>query len=166
MSFDPNQDMPPMGHVAPKKSGGSLKWILGGLGCFGLLTICCFGAIGFGVFGIFQGMTANPAYLDARTTLENSQSLADVVGEPVTVGEPTGPPGQSQNGQRITFVYSVPVSGPDASGTATIKVEGQLFTDDWNLEELTAEVDGVDVPIEDNVLDIKIEGEEDMGDGN
>jgi len=127
MSFDPNQNQPPMGHVPPKKSG-ALKWILGGIGCFGLAT------------------------------LESSEAIGDAVGNPVTVGQPTGL-NQSQNGQRVTVVYDVPFSGPNGSGMAKIEVEGQLMTEDWNLESLSAEVDGKDIPLGGGGLDVNIEGE-------
>ena len=70
MSFDPNQNAP-LGHAPPKKSG-ALKWILGGLGCFGLISILCLGGIGYIGYQGVQMVTTNPAYLEARATLELS----------------------------------------------------------------------------------------------
>lgn len=158
MSFDPNQNQPPMGHVPPKKSGGALKWILGGLGCFGLITALCLGGFGYMGYRAYQDMTGNTAYLDARATIESSEAIGEAVGNPVTVGQPTGL-NQSQQGQRITIVYDVPFSGPNGSGMAEIKVEGQLMTEDWNLESISAEVDGKDIPLDGGGLDVNIEGE-------
>ena len=159
MSFDPNQNTPPMGHVPPKKSSGALKWILGGIGCFGLLTVLCIGGFAYVTYVSYQNMTTNSAYLEARITLENSEELAEAVGEPVTVGSFTGF-NQGQNGQLVTVVYDVPVSGPDGSGVAKIEVEGSPFSKDWELKSLSAEVDGEDIPLDGSGgLEINIEGE-------
>lgn len=158
MSFDPNQNQPPMGHVPPKKSG-ALKWILGGIGCFGLITVLCLGGVGYMSYRAYQDLTGNSAYLEARATIESSAEIGEAVGNPVTVGEPTGPPQPIQNGERVTIVYDVPFSGPKGSGMAEIKVEGQLMTDDWNLQSLSAEVDGKEIPLGGGGLDVNIEGE-------
>ena len=160
MSFDPNQNTPPMGHVPPKKKGGALKWILGGLGCFGLLGLLCFGGMGYFGYSAFKQMTNNPAFLEGRATLESSPALGEVLGNPVTVGE-FNPEGfrQTQQGERVTIEYDVDLSGPDGAGTATIVVKGQLFTEDWNVESITATVNGEDVPLDGNGIDVNIEGE-------
>jgi len=156
MSFDPNQNQPPMGHVPPKKSGGALKWILGGLGCFGLIGALCIGGVVYMGYQGVQMVTNNPAYIEARAQLESSEALGDAVGNPVTVGQPDQEIKTVPNGERIGFEYKVPVSGPNGSGTATIKVDGKPFSaDDWNLESLTVEVNGEDVPIQG--LDVNIE---------
>ena len=108
-----------------------------------------------------QMVSANPAYLEGRSALETSEALEEVLGSPITVSEPTNiqtNPGEN----RIGMTYEVTISGPKGSGTAEIEVDGQPFTDDWNLESLKAEVDGQEIEIEGGGLDIKIEGE-DMG---
>ena len=160
MSFDPNQNTPPMGHVPPKKSGGALKWILGGLGCFGLLALCCFGGLAYIGYQGVQMVTGNPGYLEARATLESSDALGEAVGNPVTVGEPQGEIKPTPNGDRIGFEYTVPVSGPNGSGTATFKVDGKPFTDDWSVESMSVEVNGEEVQLEGGGFGgVNIEGE-------
>ncbi len=147
-----------MGHVPPKKKGGALKWILGGLGCFGLLALCCFGGLAY--FG-YQGVkmvTSNPAYLEARATLESSEALGNAVGNPITLGEPTNVQTR-QNGERMGMTYELPVSGPNGSGSASISVEGKPFSDDWTLESLSVNVGGEDIPLNGSGIDVNIEGE-------
>ena len=159
MSFDPNENMPPMGHVPPKKSGGSLKWILGGLGCFGLLAICCIGGLAFLGYQGVQMVTSNPGYLEARATLESSDALGEVLGNPVTVGEPQGEIKPISKGERIGFGYTVPVSGPNGSGTATFEVEGKPFSEDWTVESMSVQVNGEEVQLEGSGIEVDIEGE-------
>ncbi|QEG21400.1 Coa1/Tim21 domain-containing protein [Mariniblastus fucicola] len=145
-----------MGHVPPKKSGGALKWILAGVGCFGLLGLCCFG--GFAFLG-YQGLKVinnNPAYLEARAQIESSASVGDAVGDPVTVGSYTGVQ-SNQNGERMTITYDVPVSGPNGSGTAKISVNGKPMTEDWTIESLDITVGGESIPIDGGGLEVNIE---------
>jgi len=158
MSFDPNQNMPPMGHVPPKKSG-SLKWILGGLGCFGVLALCCFGGIAyFGYMGL-EIVNSNPGYLEARANIEASASVGEAVGNPVTVGSYTGVQSNQGAAGSMSISYDVPVSGPNGSGMAKITVSGTPMTEDWKVDSLTVTVDGKEVPLEGGGLDINIEGE-------
>ena len=147
--------MPPMGHVPPKKSG-ALKWILGGLGCFGVLALCCFGGIAYFGYASVQMVTNNPAYLEGRASLENSEPLGELLGNPITVGDPTNIQ-TNPKGERVGMTYEVSLSGPNGTGSATITVDGKPFSDDWNLESLTAEVNGENVPLDGGGLDINIE---------
>ena len=156
MSFDPKDNMPAMGSVPPKKSG-ALKWILGGLGCIGLLIALCIGGSVYMTYRGVQMVTSNPAYLEARATLESSEALGNAVGNPVTVGEPVNI--QTTQGERIGFTYQVPVSGPNGSGTAEISVNGKPFSEDWKLESLKVTVDGEEVPLDGSSIEPMIEGE-------
>lgn len=147
MSFDPNQNTPPMGSVPPKKSGGALKWILGGLGCFGLIIALCVGGFAYFAYQGVQMVTNNPALNEAKATLTSSAALGEKLGNPITLG-PEAPEPPVQNGERMTITYRIPVSGPDGQGTATVTVDGKPFSDDWTVQSLEAEVNGEDVPLD------------------
>jgi len=151
--------MPPMGHVPPKKSGGALKWILGGLGCFGILAVCCFGGVAYlGMMGL-EVVNSNPAYLEARAEIEGSAAVGEAVGNPVSVGTYTGVQSNQGDAGRMSIDYDVPVTGPNGSGMAKISVSGKPMTEDWSVDSLTVTVDGKDIPLDGGGLDINIEGE-------
>ena len=49
----------------------------------------------------------------------------------------------------MRFEYELPVSGPNAEGTAFIVVDGQLFSEEkWDVKSTTVVVDGEEIPIE------------------
>lgn len=154
MSFDPNQNAP-MGHAPPKKSG-ALKWILGGLGCFGLLGLLCFGGFGYIAYQGVQMINDNPGYLEARAQIESSDAVGAAVGNPVEVGTYTGVQ-SNQQGERVTITYDVPVSGPNGSGSAKIAVNGKPFSEDWKVESVDVTVDGKSIPLGGGGLDINID---------
>lgn len=157
MSFDPNPNSPPMGHAAPKKSG-SLKWILGGVGCFTLLIVLCVGGFGYVAWMGAQMLMNNPAFNEAVATVETSESVNDALGSPVTVGPPGENIQTSQNGQKVTLTYTVDVTGSEKSGEATIVVSGTFMQDDWVVDEITvAGPDGEDIPVDGSGLSIDIE---------
>ena len=160
MSTDPHQNAP-VGHAAPAKKSGALKWILGGLGCFGLLGLLCFGGVAYMGYQGVQMVTGNAAYLEARATLESSASLGDTFGNPITVGEPTDIQTNQQGSDAMELVYQIPVSGPNGSGTAEVQVQGKPFAPgEWTLESLTVvDADGNAVPLDGGGLEVNIEGE-------
>ncbi len=159
MSYDPNT--PPMGAVPPQKSGGSLKWILGGLGCFGLLTVLCIGGLGYWFYSFSQSLLNNPAKTQAISSIEQSDSIAEAFGPPILVKE-TKPPQTGTDEQEMLLTYSVDVIGSEKSGTATIKVRGNpLDADSFSVESIIVKgPDGEEIPIKKLDLDIQIdEGE-------
>ena len=82
-----------------------------------------------------------------------------MLGNPVTVGEPQGEIKPISKGERIGFGYTVPVSGPNGSGTATFEVEGKPFSEDWTVESMSVQVNGEEVQLEGSGIEVDIEGE-------
>ena len=153
MSFDPNQNAP-VGHAAPKKSG-ALKWIIGGLGCFGLLTLLCVGGVvGLGFWGM--GMIKNEAYEEARTAISNSAEVSAAVGDPVNVGDFEGFQ-QATSGEQVTYTYQIPVNGSNKSGTAEVIVSGNPINGGWKIDSMEVEVDGEKIPVGELDLEVDIE---------
>jgi len=169
MSYDPNS--PPMGHLPPQKSGGKLKWILGGLGCFGLLTVLCVGGTVWWLYSLGEGLILNnPAKNQAIATIEQSESIADEFGNPVSVVI-TAPPETQQKGQgELVLIFNGDVTGSEKSGTASIvvKVANPLDADSSTVESITVkDAEGNEIPVEKLDLGIDLEeGEIDPQDTN
>lgn len=157
MSFDPNQTAP-VGHATTPKKSGALKWILGGVGCFGLLGLLCLGGVGYmGYLGL-QVINSNAGYLEARATIESSAAVGEATGNPVEVGSYTNVANQQGAGGEMSISYDVPVSGPNGTGSAHIEVSGVPYSEDWTVDVLEVEVNGQKV-LDGGGLDINIEGE-------
>jgi len=143
-----------MGHVPPKKSG-SMKWILGGLGCFGLLTLLCVGGIvGLGFWGM--GMIKNEAYQEARVAISESAEVTEAVGAPVSVSEMEGFQ-QKADGEHVEYTYQIPVGGSEKSGTAEVVVSGHPINGGWKVESIEVDVDGEIIPVGKLDLEVNIE---------
>lgn len=137
--------------LPPKKSGGALKWILGGCGCLGLMAAICFGGVVW--FGI---STAGQVTQEARTFVEGSTVIQEHLGSPVTInGEPT--PVQGPDG---SLVFGFDVSGPNGSGTATVTSKMNPETFQFELGESSLEVNGevFDLNAKDEFKEIEVEG--------
>ena len=136
-----------------------MKWIIGGIGCFGLLVLLCVGGlVGVGFWGM--GVVANKAYEEARTSITNSEAVGNVVGQPVEVG--TYNPqklGQSPGGDgTVEYTYEIPVAGSQKSGTAIVVVSGNpLDGDSWEVVSIEVDVDGEKIPVGELDLDIDID---------
>ena len=157
MSFDPNQNAP-LGH-APPNSGSKKKWIIGGLGCFGLLTILCIGGI-VGAYIWGTGIVQNEGYEQARTTIEMDDDVGNAVGRPVKVG--TFNPQdfqQAQSGNEIEYTYGLTVDGSEKSGRAEVVVSGNPMSGEWEVDSIEVDVDGEVIQVGEMELDINIEGE-------
>jgi len=156
MSFDPSQtaSAPIANATTPKKSGAK-KWIFGGLGCFGLLTLAC--VVGF--YFAFQMLGSNPGYLEALATIESSPEVGEAAGNPVEVGTFTNVANISTENRPIGFAYDVPVSGPNGTGTAHIEVSQDPASNEWSVDKLEVEINGENVPLDGGGLEINIEGE-------
>lgn len=132
MSFDPNTNQPPMGNVQPKKSGA--KWWL--IGCFTLLLLCGGGLalVGYPIYKI--GVATAQAMTDAKTSIENSEEVKQILGAPIEVGQPTNT-SSNANGDQMSIEITYPVKGSEKSGevTATIKGSplGELTVDTMEL---------------------------------
>ena len=145
-----NVNMPPT-----KKSGGALKWILGGCGCLGLMAVICFGGV------IYYGITtAGQITQEARSFIEGSTVAQEYLGSPITInGEPQ--PVQGGNGE---LVFDFDVTGPKGSGTATVKAKMDPETFKFVIGESTLDVNGeiIDLNAENEFNEPVVEGMEDL----
>jgi len=156
MSFD-NQATPVanVNVLPPKKSGGALKWILGGCGCLGLMAAICFGG-----FIYFAVSTAGQVTQQARSFVEGSTVAQEHLGSPITVnGEPT--PVQGRQGE---LIFDFDISGPKGSGTATVTAKMNPETFQFELGESSLETNGetFDLNAEDEFKEPEIEGMDDF----
>lgn len=165
MSYNPNQP-PMMGHAPPRKDN-TLLYIFVGLGCFGALVLLCFGGFAFMAYQGFklaeqsvEMINENPAYEEARRTIQNSEAVAEAVGEPVVVDSiyTNVEGGDAGKSGKIQFVYDLGVSGPKANGNAKIVVEGELFSENWDLESVSVTVDGEEIQLENDGETIDLPG--------
>lgn len=162
MSYDPNANVPPVGNVPPQKSGGgALKWILGGIGCFGLLTALCIGGFIWWAYNLSQDLIINnPAKIQAIAEIEQSETVGDAFGRPVTVSlaPPQQPQQKGQGGLVLTFEGEV--KGSEKSGTATVVVDvaNALDAESSTVESIVIkDADGNEIPVKKLDLDINIE---------
>ncbi len=159
MSIDTKTDVPPLA-TAPKRSGsgGSRKWLWGGLGCLGLLLILCVGGV-VAAFLVGQDITSNnPAVLQAEQTILSSDSISNALGSPVTVSTPI-PTGNRAAGEKIVVIFTADVVGSEKTGVAVIEVQGvPLNNDSWEVVSIKVTgPDGENVPVDELVLDINLE---------
>ena len=156
MSLD-NQNMPPgaanINTLPPKKSGGALKWILGGCGCLSLLLVLCIGGFVYFSYSTFSGVQE-----EAKGFITNSSVVQEQLGSPVKIdGESfsSTAPGE--------WVFDFNVSGPKGSGTATVnmKTDGQSL--DFDIGEASLEANGQSFNLSaDDEYGINLEGMDDM----
>ena len=136
--------------LPPKKSGGALKWILGGCGCLGLIGMICVGGLVY-----FSVSAAGQVTQEARSFIEGSTVAQEYLGSPITInGEPQ--PSQGGNGE---LIFDFDVSGPKGSGTATVtaKMDPEAFK--FVIGDSSLEVNGetIDLKPEDE-FNLDIEG--------
>ena len=122
-----------------------MKWIIGGIGCFGLLVLLCVGGVvALGFWGM--GMIKNEAYEEAKVSISNSAEVAEAVGAPVTVSDFTGV-SQTNAGDQITYIYEIPVQGSEKSGTAEVSVTGNPLQGGWSVDSIEVDVDGEKISV-------------------
>jgi len=150
MSID-NQHPANMGNLdsLPPKKSGLLKWILGGCGCLGLLTVLCFGALIW--FGISK---AGKVTQEARSFVENSTVIQEHLGSPVVINAESPSQGEDQS-----LVFKFDVSGPDGDGQATVNVTVDKEALDFVIGQSSLDVNGevFDLNAE-NEFDVQIDG--------
>ena len=132
-----NFDSPP-----PPKKSGALKWILGGCGCLGLLTACCFGGLIW--FGVSK---AGKVTEEARSFVEGSTVIQEHLGSPVVINAESASQSADQS-----LVFEFDVSGPNGNGRATVNAKFDEATFDFVLGESSLDVNG-------EVFDLNAEGE-------
>ena len=133
-----NQYEPPVGagiNTPPtKKSGGALKWILGGCGCLGLLAALCIGGLVY-----FSVSSTGAVVQEARTMIEGSSVVKEKLGEPISIDSETVGQG---GGAEPALIFDFDVSGPKGSGRAKVTAPFNESTFKFEIEESTLEVDG------------------------
>jgi hypothetical protein len=143
MSFDPNPQNQPMGTVQPKKSG--MKWWV--IGCFTLLLLCGGGAAMIGIPIYRAGMAMVETIDDAKNTIENSAEAQEILGAPLTVGDP-GQVTSSQNGADASMSMTFPVTGSNKSGEVEVEMSGNPITTGMKIDKLELNVDGEVYPLQ------------------
>ena len=152
MSFD-KQGTPVATNIntlPPKKSGGALKWILGGCGCLGLIALLCVGGLTY-----FAVSTAGQVTQEARSFIEGSTVAQEYLGSPITInGEPV--PTQTPGGG---LVFDFDVSGPKGSGTAKVKAKMNPETFQFEMGESSLDFNGetIDLNAENEFMDLEVE---------
>ena len=133
MSFD-NQESVSLNNIdsMPPKKSGALKWILGGCGCLGLLTLLCFGGLIW--FGVSK---AGAVTQESRSFVENSTTVQQHLGSPVVSNAETATQGTNQD---IVFEYDV--AGPNGTGRATVNATFDNETFDFIIGESSLEFNG------------------------
>ena len=120
-------------NLPSRKSGGALKWILGGCGCLTALVGFCF--IGFFMYVMSTFGTLSQ---EARSFVEDSTIAQEHLGSPITIkGEPILIESESND-----FVFEVFASGPKGSGTATVTSQLDDVSFEWVMKEASLDVDG------------------------
>ena len=145
-----------MQEVVPRKTSKWI-WILP-IGCLGVL-LCC----GGGIFGL--GMYFALPFMEelgvAKDTIVNSEQVQEMVGVPVTVGDPTSQR-QEQDGEKVQMFLVLPIEGDKGSGEAEVELIMNAETWEWSMESIKVTVDGETVDITDEgdfTLDIDDLGE-------
>ena len=117
--------------------GRNWMWAVpsGCLGCL-LLPAGCVAAIGFLVFGLFR---TSDVYTEALERAREDLRVVEALGEPIEPGwwmmgsiNISGPSGDAD--------FSLPLSGPDGSGT--LYVVAEKSAGEWAFETLLVEIDG------------------------
>ena len=135
--------------MPPNNSGGGRKWIWGGCGCLGLLTLMCIGGLIFYSFTTFTAVRQ-----EARSFIEGSTVVQQELGSPITIDGET----MSQDGTR-TLVFEFNVTGPKGSGVATVNMENDGQSLEFKLGESSLEVDGEKIDLNaENEFGIEMEG--------
>ena len=125
----------------------------------------CIGGVGYFGYNVAQGIINNPAKNEGVATIEQSESVADAFGPPVSVNI-TAPPQTKQEGKQgeiVVLTFEGEVTGSEKSGTATIvvRMSNPLDPDSSVVDSITVkDSEGNEVPVKKMDLDISIdEGE-------
>ena len=121
--------------MEPKKSRKKL-WIFGGLGCLGMIGICCIGIVTLVMLYVYRPMQE---FQNENLTMATSLPDAELIlGAPIT----SGPVSQESDGAGgITF--KAELTGPNGSGTLIFKGKpGVPLGEPWVRDSIFLEVDG------------------------
>ena len=145
------------GNIPPQK-GKSKLWIFGGIGCL-LLSLLCVGGIAIVAYTASGPIMAAMSEIGAGEALiQSSPEVQAEVGTPVTIQR------TATDNKNQTMVVEGDVSGPDGSGTYSVKLKFDATEDgiSFKTESITVEVNGKTIEVEDDLGDI--EDLIDMGD--
>ncbi len=140
--FESNQGA--VNQTAPPAKKSKWIWILP-IGCLGIL-LCCGGG-GFGLVMYF----ALPFMQElgvAKDTIANSEQVQEMVGTPVTVGDPVSQR-QEQDGEKVQMFMILPIQGDKGRGEAEVELIMNPESWEWSMESINVTVDGETVDITD-----------------
>ena len=154
MSMDngpgPGLDNPVAGISPPEKSSKKL-WIFGGLGCLGLIGLCCVGVV---IGGYFLGKPTLDFMNENKNFVESSPKVQEVLGSPVTAGPPSQPVANPNVPGSMTFRGRA--DGPNASGEYVIEAKMEGVTP--VRQKIYLEVDGETIDLDPEAMfDISID---------
>ena len=108
------------------------KWALWAIAVY-LLAIAAFVGL---YFGIAAGMKSSDAFKLAESSLQSSQEAADILGQPISTGSPSGSVSTSGTGGNADLTFGV--QGPKGKGTvyySAVKELGEWKVNKFILEE-------------------------------
>lgn len=138
----------PTGGIEKPKSKKKL-WIFGGLGCFGVIGICCIGIITLVMLFVVRPMQE---FQNENVTMATSSPEVEaILGSPVTAG--TAVPENKGGGE---FTFRAKLTGPDGEGTLVF--DARLIGTDWKRESIHLEHDGEKTDLDpESIFDIDID---------
>ncbi len=93
------------------------------------------------------GMAMVETIDDAKNTIENSAEAQEILGAPLTVGDP-GQVTSSQNGADASMSMTFPVTGSNKSGEVEVEMSGNPITTGMKIDKLELNVDGEVYPLQ------------------
>jgi len=124
MDHGPGQGLDnPVAGISPPKKSKAKFWIFGGLGCLGIVGLCCVGAMaGFW----FYGMKPTMDFMNENATLvESDPQVQELLGAPVKCTP--GPPVQNPS-DPTKLTFSGTAAGENGSGRYVVEAQMDGFT--------------------------------------
>lgn len=164
MSYDPNADVPPMGHMEQPPTRKKW-WLFGGCGCVVLLLVC--GGGGFGLFFWLGKPTID--FMNQNLALaRSSEAIKEALGEPIELDEQPNVSNETVGGKPV-LECSYRVKGSKASGTLVIRAIMNKVPV-WDRESMVLKMeDGTEIDVDPDAelkLDIDLGGDDPGVDGN
>ena len=123
------------------------KWALPVGGCLGIIifAVVLFTSIYFGVTKI---MEESEPYIAAFEIIQEDEELLQLMGSPIGRDGAVQGSINNKNGNK-TAQMTIPISGPDASGTLYVDAYGR--GENWKYNEITVQVGDVEFDYTDRV---------------
>ena len=141
----------PISGMEPPKSKKKL-WIFGGLGCLGLIGICCVGIVTVAMLYVYRPMQE---FQNENVTMATSSPEVEaILGSPVTSGVVT----QQSDGSG-GIIFKAELTGPNGSGTLVFKgMPGEPLGEPWTRDSIYLEAKGQQTDLDpDAIFDIDID---------